>query len=157
MIASRTTLIVIAAGGSAALLLGAFGFQYLGGMAPCPMCLWQRWPHAAAVLIGVLALVLPGRILPFLGALAALCTAAIGVYHSGVERGWWRGPDSCTSAPVGGLTPDQLLERILAAPLVRCDDVPWEMFTLSMASWNAIASAALAAVWALAASRSRRR
>ena len=70
-IPSRNVLILIAAGGSAALLLGAFGFQYLGDMPPCPMCLWQRWPHAAAVLIGVLALVVPGRILPLAGALAA--------------------------------------------------------------------------------------
>jgi disulfide bond formation protein DsbB len=156
MFASRTVLIAIAAGGSAALLLGAFGFQYLGGMAPCPMCLWQRWPHAAAVLIGVLALVLPGRILPLAGALAATTTAAIAAYHTGVERGWWSGPDSCTSAPVGGLTPGQLMEQILSAPLVRCDEVPWEMFGLSMASWNAIASAGLAVVWMMAATRLHR-
>ena len=69
-------LILIAAGGSAALLLGAFGFQYLGDMPPCPMCLWQRWPHAAAVLIGVLALVVPGRILPLALAMLLLTVAA---------------------------------------------------------------------------------
>ena len=156
-IPSRNVLILIAAGGSAALLLGAFGFQYLGDMPPCPMCLWQRWPHAAAVLIGVLALVVPGRILPLAGALAAATTAAIASFHTGVERGWWPGPDSCTSAPVAGLTPEQLMERILAAPLVRCDEVPWEMLGLSMASWNAVASAGLALVWLLAANRAGRR
>lgn len=152
----RNLLILLAAGGSAALLLGAFGFQYLGGLAPCKLCLWQRWPHAAAVAIGVLALWLPGRALPLAGALAALTTAGIGAWHTGVERGWWAGPDSCTSGPVGGLTPEQLMEKILAAPLVRCDDVPWELFGLSMASWNALASAGLALLWLAAAGAERR-
>lgn len=155
MIPERKLLILIAAGGSAALLLGAFGFQYLGGMAPCKLCLWQRWPHAAAIVIGALALIRPGRALPRLGAMAALATAAIGVYHTGVERRWWEGPDTCTSGPVGGLTPQQLMDQILAAPLVRCDEVPWEMLGLSMASWNAVASAGLALVWLIAAARSR--
>ena len=148
---TQKQLIALAAGGSAALLLGAFAFQHLGGMAPCKLCLWQRWPHAAAVLIGALALWLPGRTLPLLGALAALTSGGIGLYHTGVERGWWQGPTSCTSAPVGGLTPEQLMEQIMAAPLVRCDEVPWEMFTLSMASWNAIASVCIAVLWVSAA------
>lgn len=149
---SRSLLILCAAGASAAVLLAAFGFQYLGDMAPCKLCLWQRWPHAAAVVIGALALWLPGRALPLLGAVAALTTGGIGVYHTGVERGWWQGPTTCTSGPVGGLTPEQLMEQIMAAPLVRCDEVPWELFTLSMASWNAIASVGMAVLW-LAASR----
>lgn len=151
----RNWLIVVAAGGSAALLLGAFGFQYLGDLPPCKLCIWQRWPHGAAVLIGALALALPGRILPGAGALAALTTAVIGVYHTGVERDWWEGPSTCTSGPVGGLTPEQLLEQIMAAPLVRCDEVPWDMLGLSMASWNALASLGLALVW-IAAARARR-
>ncbi len=146
----RSLYILIAAGGSLALLLGAFGFQYLGDMAPCKLCLWQRWPHAAAVVIGLLALWLPGRILPLLGAVAALTTAGIGAYHTGVERGWWEGPNSCTSGPIGGLSADDLMAQIMAAPLVRCDEVPWEMFTLSMASWNAIASLGLALIWLMA-------
>ena len=75
---TRTRLILLAAGGSAALLLGAFIFQFFG-YAPCKLCLWQRWPHAAAALVGLLALALP-RItpLPLLGALAALTTSGIG-------------------------------------------------------------------------------
>ncbi|MCA0871321.1 disulfide bond formation protein B [Seohaeicola saemankumensis] len=148
---TRKLLILIASAGSAAMLLGAFGFQYIGDMAPCKLCLWQRWPHAAAVLIGALALLLPGPLLPLLGALAALTTAGIGLYHTGVERGWWEGPTTCTSGPVGGLTPEQLMEQIMSAPLVRCDEVPWEMFTLSMASWNAIASLGFALIWLMAA------
>ena len=148
---TRKLLILLASGGSAAMLLGAFGFQYIGDMAPCKLCLWQRWPHAAAVLIGALALLLPGPLLPLLGALAALATAGVGLYHTGVERGWWEGPTTCTSGPVGGLTPEQLMEQIMSAPLVRCDEVPWEMFTLSMASWNAIASLGFALIWLMAA------
>ncbi|WP_146345531.1 disulfide bond formation protein B [Phaeobacter marinintestinus] len=151
----RRFLIILAAGGSAAMLLGAFGFQYLGDMAPCKMCLWQRWPHAAAVVIGLVALALPGAALPLLGALAALTTAGIGIYHTGVERDWWEGPTSCTAGDVSNLTPEQLLEQIMAAPLVRCDDVPWEMLGLSMASWNAVVSIGLAILW-IAASRYRR-
>lgn len=151
---TRKWLILLAAGGSAALLLGAFGFQHLGGLAPCKLCLWQRWPHAAAIAIGMVALILPGRIppiLPALGALAALGTAAIGAYHVGVEQGWWEGPNTCSSGPVGGLSPEQLLEQIMTAPLVRCDEIAWQMLGLSMAGWNAVISLALAAIWVMAA------
>lgn len=154
MTADRKTLILLAAGGSLALLLGAFAFQYLGGLPPCAMCLWQRWPHAAAGVIGALALALPGPILPLLGAAAAATSGAIGLYHAGVERRWWDGPDTCTAGPVAGLTPEELLERILAAPIVRCDEVAWDMFGLSMASWNAILSLVLVALWLAAARRS---
>lgn len=150
----RQTLILLAAAGSAALLLGAWGFQYIGGLAPCPLCLWQRWPHAAAVALAAAALALPRAALAYLGAIAAATSGGIGVYHTGIERGWWEGPSSCTSGSVSGLTPQQLMEQIMAAPLVRCDEVPWEMLGLSMASWNAVASFALAAVW-IAAARAR--
>ncbi|MGR3759486.1 disulfide bond formation protein B [Roseobacteraceae bacterium NS-SX3] len=153
----RQLLVLAAAGGSAALLLAAFGFQYLGDMAPCKLCIWQRYPHGAAVGIGALALVVSGPALPWLGALAALATAGVGGYHTGVERGWWEGPSTCTSGPIGGLSPDQLMEQIMAAPLVRCDEVPWELFGLSMASWNAIASLVLAGLWIAAANHARKR
>ncbi|MDR9484242.1 MULTISPECIES: disulfide bond formation protein B [Sediminimonas] len=148
-------LIAIAAGGSAALLLGAFAFQHLGGLAPCKLCLWQRWPHGAAAAIGVLALLwAPGAaMLAWAGATAAAATGAIGAYHTGVERGWWEGPDTCTSGPVGGQSSDDLFNQIMSAPLVRCDEVPWEMFGLSMASWNAIIAFALALIWIAAARR----
>lgn len=151
---TRKLLILAAAGGSAALLLGALGFQYLGGLPPCDLCIWQRWPHLAAVILGAAALALPGRLLPLLGAVAALTTSGFGLYHTGVERGWWEGPSTCTSGPVGGLTPDQLMEQIMSAPLVRCDEVPWELLGLSMASWNALAALVLALVW-LAAARAK--
>ena len=147
----RRILVLIAAGGSAALLLGAFGSQYLGGLAPCKLCLWQRWPHGAAVVIGVLAFFVPVPALIWLGALAAATTSGIGFYHAGVEQGWWEGPTTCTSGPIGGLSSEQLMEQIMNAPLVRCDDIPWELFNISMAGWNALISLALALIWVAAA------
>jgi len=153
MTLNRHTLIVLAAGGSAALLLAAFAFQHLGGMAPCKLCLWQRWPHGAAIALGVFALAVPGRLLPVLGMFAALITAAIAAYHTGVERGWWEGPSSCTSGDISALSTQELMDQIMAAPLVRCDDVPWEMFGLSMASWNGIVALGLALIWLMAAWR----
>ena len=144
-------LIVLAAGGSAALLLGALGFQYIGEMAPCKLCYWQRYPHAAAAGIGVLALIIPGAVLPYLGALAALATSGVGAYHTGVERGWWEGPSTCTSSGSAGLNTEELFEQIMTAPLVRCDEVAWQMLGLSMASWNTLIALGLALVWLRAA------
>ncbi len=144
---------MLAAGGSAALLLGAWGFQALG-YAPCRMCIWQRWPHGIAFLIGILALIVPIAALLFFGAIAAATTGAIGVYHTGVEKGWWQGPDTCTSGDITELTSEQLMEQIMGAPLVLCDVVAWEFLTLSMASWNAILSFGLAAIWLIALRKS---
>ena len=154
---TRTRMILIAAGGSAAMLIGAWAFQHLGGLAPCKMCIWQRWPHGIAALLGPTAVFAGGILalaLPLLGAAAALTTAGIGVYHTGVERDWWQGPASCTSAPIEGLTPQELLAQITAAPVVQCDQVAWAMFGLSMASWNALISLFLAAIWIAVAMKS---
>ncbi|HEX9858452.1 MAG TPA: disulfide bond formation protein B, partial [Paracoccaceae bacterium] len=142
------------AAGSLALLLGAFAFQYVGGLAPCPLCLWQRWPHAAAVAIGGLALLAGGRLLPILGALAALTTAGIGVFHTGVEQKWWEGLASCSSGSIAGISVQDLLNPDVAvAPVVRCDEIAWQMLGLSMASWNVAISVGLALVWLAAAGK----
>lgn len=150
---SRPNMIFLATAGSAALIIGALLFQHVGGMAPCKLCYWQRYPHYTAIVIGVVAMMLPGRALPLLGALAALSTAAIGVYHTGVERGWWPGPESCTGGGggLGNLSGADLLSFDGPTGVVMCDQVPWEMFTLSMASWNAIVSFGLALIWLMAA------
>ncbi len=143
----------IATFGSAAILLGAFAFQHIGGMPPCKLCLWQRWPHAAAALIG-LVIFFTGKIqFAWLAAIASLSTAAIGAYHVGVEQGWWEGPTSCTSSGVSNLSSEELLNQILAAPLVRCDDIAWQMAGISMAGWNALLSLVLAAFWVHATRR----
>jgi len=150
---TRDKLIVIAGLGSAGMLLGAFAFQYIGGLAPCKMCLWQRYPHGVAVVIAAFALLFPWRILPIAGFFAAATTAVIGIYHTGVERGWFEGPNTCTSGPIDGLTPQQLMDQIMGAPLVRCDEVAWSMIGLSMASWNAVISLGLALIWLRAVQR----
>ncbi|ESW61158.1 MAG: dihydroneopterin aldolase [Rhodobacter sp. CACIA14H1] len=157
---TRTFAILVAAGGSFALLAGAFAFQYLGGLAPCQLCLWQRWPHAAAILAGLLALVItrgtPGRLLPLLGALAALASAGIGVFHVGVEEKWWEGLASCTAGSISGISTADLLDpNVDVGAVVRCDEIAWQMFGISMAGWNVILSALLALVWVSAYRRSR--
>ena len=141
--------IIFATGGSAALLGGAFVFQ-LAGYPPCQMCFWQRWPHGAAIVIGLLALILGWRILAWLGALAAAVTAGIGIYHTGVERDWWEGPASCTG---GGLSGDLL--SLDGPRLIMCDQVSWSLFGLSMASWNALFSIILVVIWVSAALKAK--
>jgi len=152
---TRKTLITLAALGSAALLLGAFGFQHLGGYAPCKMCLWQRWPHAAAVLIGAVLLFGGPRVLAWFGAAAAAVTAAIGAYHAGVEWGWWPGPSSCTGGglDMGSMDGGSLLSTEGPVGLVMCDEIVWQLLGLSMAGWNAVFSAVLVVLWVMAARR----
>lgn len=137
----------------AALLGGALASQYLGGLAPCEMCYWQRWPHWAAIALAIGALVSPidaprTRPLTLLAALAVAISGAIGVFHAGVEYGWWEGFTQCTA---GGATS---LEDIMATPLVRCDQVQWSLFGISLAGWNALISlGGAAAIVALARRR----
>jgi disulfide bond formation protein DsbB len=124
----------------AALLAGAHGSQYLGGLIPCEMCYWQRWPHFAALGFALLSYALMnrlpdrGRSLVWLAALAILVSGGIGIYHAGVELDIFEGMTQCTST--SGMT----VAEILSAPLVRCDQVQWELLGISMAGWNAILS-----------------
>lgn len=144
------TLILAATTGSAALLLGALAFQYVGGLSPCEMCIWQRYPHAAAVILGVLALLMPAvaRPIAFLGVLATLSTAGIGLFHAGVEQGWWEGVTACAAGgDITTMSADDLLAQIMEAPLVRCDKIAWSLWGLSMAAWNAVLSLILAVLW----------
>ena len=109
------------------------------------------------IALGVLLLVpflRESRILRLLGLGSMLVGAGIALLHTGVERGWWEGPTECSGGPGGDLSADQLLDAIRAAPLVRCDEVAWSMMGLSMASWNGIASVALALFWAASLRRS---
>jgi disulfide bond formation protein DsbB len=133
------------------LLAGALGSQYLGGLHPCEMCYWQRWPHAAAILLAAAAFHLPARAQPLtaLAALAVAVSGAIGVLHAGVELGWWEGLTRCTAG--GALSLDDLMN----VPLVRCDQVQWSWLGISMAGWNAILSLGSAAVIAGLLARDR--
>jgi disulfide bond formation protein DsbB len=128
----------------AGLLGGAIGSQYLGGLVPCEMCYWQRWPHAAAIVLAGLAFTAPAasdrsRMLTFLAALAIAVSGAIGVYHAGVELGIFEGFTTCTSTASGATTAD-LLNAIMNTPLVRCDQVQFSFLGISMAGWNALLS-----------------
>ena len=127
-----------------ALLGGALGSQYLGGLYPCEMCYWQRWPHGAAIVLAALAFTAPAasarsRLLILLAALAISVSGAIGLYHAGVELGIFEGFTTCTSTARAATTKD-LLEQLMKVPLVRCDQVQWAVLGISMAGWNAILS-----------------
>jgi disulfide bond formation protein DsbB len=137
----------------AALLAGALGSQYLGGLHPCEMCHWQRWPHYAAFALALLSFAMRGapdrgRSMVWLAALAILTSGSIGFYHAGVELGIFEGLTQCSSAATGGSSAD-ILADIMAAPLIRCDQVQFSFLGISMAGWNAILSisAALIILW----------
>lgn len=123
----------------AGLLGGALFSQYIGGLYPCEMCWWQRYPHGLAILLALAALASPlgsprTRPLVLLAALAIAASGAIGVYHAGVELKWWEGFTTCATS--GART----LQDILDTPLIRCDQVQWSFLGLSLAAWNAIIS-----------------
>jgi disulfide bond formation protein DsbB len=126
----------------AALLAGAYAFQYIGHLYPCEMCWWQRYPHFAAILFALAAFVVParaGRLLIVCAALALFVSGAIGVFHAGVEYHWWQGITECTSTMAGhGGSVDDMLARIMKAPVVRCDVPQWSMFGISLAGFNAL-------------------
>ncbi len=144
--------------GSGALLGGAYYFQYIERLAPCDMCLWQRYPHMVAIaagLVAVLAYAWPRFALVFaLTAIAALfATAGIGVYHVGVEQHLWPGPQSCSGDIPSGLSAAQLKAYLLAARMVRCDQPAWTLFGVSMAGWNVVFSGGLALLLSMRVSR----
>ncbi|MEQ1541214.1 MAG: disulfide bond formation protein B [Novosphingobium sp.] len=128
----------------AALLAAVYVGQYHFDLYPCEMCWWQRYPHFAAAGLGLLAFGLPGkaRALVALAALAVLVSGLIGAYHAGVEYGWWEGLTACTATAVAGA--QDPLKAILDAPLVRCDQVQWELFGISLAGYNFLVSTAAA-------------
>ena len=152
---SQRRLILLATLGSACMLLGAFAFQFIGGYPPCKMCYWQRWPHAAAILIGALLLLGGPRLVIWLGGLAALITAGIGAFHAGVEWRWWPGPASCSGGggDLGGLSGSDLLSTDAPSGIVMCDEIVWQLLGLSMAGWNAVISLGLVVIWIMAARR----
>ena len=145
--------------GPAAVLGAALVSQYVGGLNPCPMCIWQRWPHAIAIVLAAIAILLAPRPIArwalFAGSAALLVGAGIGAFHAGVELGYWEGPSTCVGGDISQLTTEQLIAQIRNAPLVRCDEVPWSFLGVSMAGWNAILSIGLAGLTLAAARRLR--
>ena len=151
---------ILAIGVPAALLAGAFGSEIFGGLYPCEMCYWQRWPHGAAIVFAALAFTGPAASsrslnLTLLAALAIAISGAIGAYHAGVEAKIFEGFTTCTALSTGG-SPADLLKQITEAPLVRCDQVQWSLLGISMAGWNAIISLGGAATILLLTLRGRR-
>jgi disulfide bond formation protein DsbB len=158
MTASRAPLApLVLALGSAALLLGALAFQYLGGLEPCPLCHWQRYPHIAVVVFGLAALATGGAVRAICTGLAViglLTTAGIAVFHAGVEWKWWEGLQECAAPPrLRPIDPAKLANP--GPPPPRCDEAPWSMLGISMAGWNALISLALAGFGARSLSRRR--
>lgn len=144
------------------LLGGALGSQYIGGLYPCEMCYWQRWPHGAAIVLAALAFTAAAdsprsRTLTLLAALAIAISGAIGVYHAGVELKIFEGVTTCATAAASAASTAELLDQLMRVPLVRCDQVQWSFLGVSMAGWNAIISLAGAAAIAVLTLSGRRR
>ena len=125
----------------ALLLGGAYVSQYGFCLYPCEMCWWQRWPHFAAVALALLAYVAPPqRLWTAIAAVAILASGAIGLFHAGVEYGWWPGITSCAVVVGGGS--GNALDDIMNTPLVRCDAPAWTLLGISLAGYNFLISTA---------------
>ncbi len=135
--------------GALAIVLAALAFEYIGGYAPCPLCLVQRYAYYATIPLGFLALVLVSAdsakpaalIFLFLG-FAFLANSGLGLYQSGAEWGWWPGPESCAGAQSIAGSADSLLTDLASSSVVRCDQAAWRdpILGLSFAGWNVITS-----------------
>jgi disulfide bond formation protein DsbB len=138
-----------------AVFIAQFGF----GLAPCPLCIYQRIPYGVIVALAGAGLLLnlpprAAKALLWLCALVFLAGAGIALFHVGVEQKWWEGLASCVAS---GPTPGSIeaLQAALAGPIkiARCDEIAWSMFGISMAGYNLLASAALAVFTALCAKK----
>jgi disulfide bond formation protein DsbB len=149
---AESHLIFLALLAASAVILGsAFAFQFIGGLQPCELCLWQRYPYAitiglAGVGIGLSRAGVERRLLAILVALCGLTFligAGIAVFHVGVEQKWWEGTSACVGSLTGAASAEDLRQRLLGAPVVRCDAPAWTLFGISMAGYNALLSLAL--------------
>ena len=119
---------------------GAYVSQYGFGLYPCEMCWWQRWPHFAAVALALASFVLPPkRLWIALAAGGILTSGAIGLFHAGVEYGWWEGVTSCAAIPQAEAG-KSALDVIMDAPVVRCDEAAWTLLGISLAGYNFLIS-----------------
>ena len=150
---ASTAALAVALGGTAA-ILGAYFFQYVIGLPPCPLCLDQRIPYYIAIPLAVLIAIASIRHAPrglLAGGLVVLAVimivgAGLGVYHAGIEWKLWAGPQDCSGPmnPLGG--GGGLLRQLEETRVVRCDEAAWRFLGLSLAGWNVLISLALAAV-----------
>ena len=129
---------------SALMLMGAYGFQYIGGLEPCQMCYWQRIPHWLAIgLLAVFWLLKKKELLWLMGAVM-LVSAGLGLWHSGVESGWLAPPTGCAANLDWQGDTSAVLDALLASNPVPCNQIAWAFLGISMAGWNFIISFALA-------------
>src|SRR2546421_10141899 len=146
---------------ASALVLGtALLSQYWGGLAPCELCLLQRWPWAAAIVIS-LVLVLVGErarldwVALVLGLVFSV-SVGFAFYHVGVEQHWFAGPSACTAAGGGAMTLEDMKRQILGTAPVLCDRVQWSLVGVSLAGWNLLASLGMVAICTGTFRRTRR-
>lgn len=154
VLTERAPLLLLLA--SIAVLGSALASQYIGGLQPCVLCLYQRVPYAAVILIAGVALFLPpgprAAALALAG-LALLTGAGIAVFHVGVEQHWWQGTAECGTIDAAADSLEALRAQVLAAPTVRCDEIPWSLFGISMAGYNVLTSLGLGIAGLIAARR----
>jgi disulfide bond formation protein DsbB len=143
-------------------LAGAWFFQLVLDIQPCPLCLEQRYAYYLAVPLAILVAISAAKDAPraltvaglVLLAAAALSNAGLGTYHAGVEWGFWQGPTDCTGT-IGGLgSAGGLLDRLDSVKVVRCDEVQWRFLGLSLAGYNVLISLLMAALAAWGVTRS---
>lgn len=154
ILVNRAPMVLLAT--STGLLVTVFAMEHLGGLAPCSLCILQRWPYAAVIMLSGFAL-LPvsgtvRRVLLALAALALIIGGTIAFYHTGVEQHWFAGPSAC-SGTIHADTLQALRQQLMAAPVVRCDEIPWSLFGNSLAAYNLLASIVLTALAVAAALR----
>ncbi|WP_299805195.1 disulfide bond formation protein B [Tardiphaga sp.] len=146
---------------AAATLAGAWFFQLVLDILPCPLCLEQRYAYYLAVPLAALVAIAAAKRAPravligglLLLALAALGNAGLGAYHAGVEWGFWPGPTDCTG-PVGNLgSAGSLLSRLDSVKVIRCDEVQFRFLGVSLAGYNVLISLLMAAIAALGTAR----
>ena len=129
---------------SAVVLGTALLSQYWGGLAPCELCLMQRWPWAAAIVISLVVVLVGERaglawVALLLGLVFAI-SVVMAFYHVGVEQHWFAGPTACTAREGGAMTLEQMKQQILGTAPVLCDRPAWTLFGVSLAGWNLLAS-----------------
>lgn len=146
---------------SCVVLGAALASQYVGGLQPCELCLLQRWPWTAAIVIAIVALWAGARGALFWVALALAVVFLVGVglafYHVGVEQHWFAGPSACTAPSGKAMTLEEMKRQILGTAPVLCDRVQWSLFGVSLAGWNLLASLGMAAISTVVFLRTRPR
>ena len=117
--------------------------QHLLHLAPCHFCMLQRWPYGIAILAGLLSLMVPRlglwwRFFVAVGVLAFFATGVLGLVHTGIETGFLHYTGGCVAQDSGDHSVAGLMQSIMAAPIVACNDVRASFLGLSMASWNSL-------------------